>query len=127
MPLTWLNQTSTCLNPPARTTARHYYEAPSGLFVAGLAESFMGAKNKVWDCGGSNGEALSRFLAELESGRPRGALAGFSTGPLWDQAGRPNWIDATEPTDRDGASIGCGVVYLYWMISKGFAAAQITQ
>ena len=99
----------------------------NGLFVAELTESFMGAQNKGWDCGGSNGEALSRFLAELESGGPRGALAGFSTGPLWDQAGRPNWIDATEPTDRDGASIGCGVVYLYWMISKGFAAAQITQ
>jgi hypothetical protein len=98
-----------------------------GLFVAEVTESFMGAQAKGWDCGGSNGEALSRFLAELESGGPRGALSGFTTGPLWDRAGRPNWIDATEPTDRDGASIGCGVVYLYWMVSEGFKAAQITQ
>src|SRR5258708_39363914 len=87
----------------------------------------MGGKKKGWDCGGSNGEALSRFLAELESGGPQGALAGFSTGPLWDRAGRPNWIDATEPTDQNGASIGCGIVYLYWMMTQGFAAARITQ
>jgi hypothetical protein len=99
----------------------------SGLIVAELTECLMGAQRKGWDCGGSNGEALSRCLAELESGGPQGALAGFSTGPVWDRAGRPNWIDATEPTDQDGASIGCGIVYLYWMMSQGFAAARIAQ
>jgi hypothetical protein len=99
----------------------------NGLVVAELTESFMGAQNLGWDCGGSNGEALSRFLAELESGGPGGALAAFATGPAWSQAGRPDWIDATEPTDQDAVSTGCGVVYLYWMLSKGFTAAQITQ
>jgi hypothetical protein len=98
-----------------------------GLVVAELTECFMGAQKKGWDCGGSNGEALSRFLAELESGGPQGALAGFSTGPAWDRAGRPNWIDASEPTDQDETSIGCGMVYLYWMRSRGFTAARITQ
>jgi hypothetical protein len=99
----------------------------NGLVVAELTESFMGAQNKGWDCGGSNGEALSRFLAELESGGPAGALAGFATGPDWDRAGRPNWIDATEPTDQDSVSTGCGVVYLYWMMSQGHTPAQIAQ
>ena len=99
----------------------------TGLIVAELTESFMGAQNKGWDCGGSNGEALSRFLAELESGGPAGALAAFATGPAWDKAGRPNWIDSTEPTDQDAVATGCGVVYLYWMMSKGYTAAQITQ
>src|SRR6202035_5526302 len=40
----------------------------NGLVVAELTECFMGAQNKGWDCGGSNGEALSRLLAELEAG-----------------------------------------------------------
>ena len=99
----------------------------NGLVVAELTESFMGAQNKGWDCGGSNGEALSRFLAELLSGGPDGSLSDFATGPAWDQAGRPNYIDATEPTDQDPVSTGCGIVYLYWMLSKGYTAAQITQ
>jgi len=99
----------------------------NGLIVAELTESFMDAQNKGWDCGGSNGEALSRFLAEFESGGPAGALAAFATGPMWDRAGRPNRIDATAPTDQDAISIGCGIVYLYWMMSKGYTAAQITQ
>ena len=99
----------------------------NGLVVAELTESFMGAQNKGWDCGGSNGEALSRLLAELESGGPGGALSGFATGPDWDRAGRPNWIDATESTDQDAISTGCGIVYLYWMMSQGKTAAEITQ
>lgn len=99
----------------------------NGLVVAELTESFMGAQNGGWDCGGSNGEALSRFLAELESGGPDGVLSGYATGPAWDQAGRPDWIDATDPTDTQPISTGCGVVYLYWMLSQGYTAAQITQ
>lgn len=99
----------------------------NGLVVAELTESFMGAQAKGWDCGGSNGEALSRFLAEALSGGSNGALAAYSTGPAWDQDGRGDWIDATEPTDQNPDSTGCGVVYLYWMVSKGFTAAQIAQ
>jgi hypothetical protein len=99
----------------------------NGLVVAELTESFMGAQAKGWDCGGSNGEALSRLLAEQLSGGPDGVLAPYATGPAWAQAGRPNWIDANEPTDQDAVSTGCGMVYLYWMMSKGFSAAQITQ
>jgi hypothetical protein len=98
-----------------------------GLVVAELTESFMGAQGKGWDCGGSNGEALSRVLAELLSGGPDGSLAGYATGPAWDQSGQPNWIDATESTDQDSVSTGCGVVYLYWMLSRGFTPAQVTQ
>jgi hypothetical protein len=99
----------------------------TGLLVAELTECFMGPQQKGWDCGGSNGEALSRLLAELLSGGSNGALAAFATGPVWDDAGRPDWIDASEPTDQDAISIGCGMVYLYWMISRSFTAAQITQ
>jgi hypothetical protein len=99
----------------------------TGLVVAELTECFMGLQNKGWDCGGSNGESLSRLLAELLSGGPNGALSAFATGPAWDKAGRPDWLDSTEPTDQDAISIGCGMVYLYWMISKGFTPAQLTQ
>ncbi len=96
-----------------------------GLYVAELAESFMGPQNKGWGCGYSNGEALSRFCAEKAT--PAGTLSGFATGPAWDQAGRPDWITRTEQTDQDAVSTGCGIVYIYWMLSLGFAPPQIVQ
>lgn len=95
------------------------------LFIAELSEAFMGAQGRGWGCGYSNGEALSRFLAEQET--PDGTLNAFMTGPSWDKAGRPDWISKTESTDRDAVSTGCGIVYIYWMRSLGFTIPQITQ
>ena len=96
-----------------------------GLYVAELSESFMGPQNRGWNCGYSNGEALSRFCAEQET--PSGTLAAFATGPAWDQAGRPDWIGTTEHTDQDPVSTGCGIVYIYWMRSLGFPIPRIVQ
>jgi hypothetical protein len=98
-----------------------------GLFIAELSECFQGLQGKGWACGSSNGEALSRFHAELASGGPKGALVDFGTGPAWAQAGYPNWVDATEPTDQDDVATGCGVLYIWWMVSRGFTPAQITR
>jgi len=95
------------------------------LYVAELSEAFMGTQGRGWGCGFSNGEALSRFLAEQET--PDGTLNGFMTGPAWDKAGRPDWVSKTENTDRDSVSTGCGIVYIYWMRSLGFTIPQITQ
>jgi hypothetical protein len=99
----------------------------SALMAAELTECFMGQQNRGWSCDASNGEALSRFLAEQTSDGPDGVLAAYGSAQQWDAAGRPNWIDATEPTDQNLVSIGCGLVYLYWMLSQGYTAAQITQ
>ena len=98
-----------------------------GLFAAELSECFMGLQNRGWNCSESNGEALSRFLAEQSASGPDGVLAEYGSAEQWDAAGRPDWIDATAPTDQDPVSVGCGVVYLYWMLSKGYTAAQIAQ
>jgi len=96
-----------------------------GLYVAELSEAFMGTQNRGWGCGFSNGEGLSRFLAEYETAL--GTLDAFATGPAWAQAGFPDWITTTEPTDRDGVSTGCAIVYIYWMRSLGYTIPQIVQ
>jgi acylphosphatase len=95
------------------------------LYVAELSEAFMGTQGKGWSCGFSNGEALSRFLAEQET--PDGTLNAFVTAPAWDKAGRPDWVSKTENTDRDSVSTGCGMVYIYWLRSLGFTIPQIVQ
>jgi len=96
------------------------------LYVAELSESFMGPQGGGWNCGYSNGEALSRFFAEIET-PPNTLPSGFVTGPSWQQAGFPDWISRTESTDQDELSTGCGIVYIYWMRSQGFSSRQITQ
>lgn len=96
-----------------------------GLYVAELSEAFMGTQGGGWGCGYSNGEGLSRFAAEQET--PAGTLDAFATGPAWAQAGFPDWVSTTENTDQDAVSTGCAIVYIYWMVSRGYAIPQIVQ
>ena len=95
------------------------------LFVAEVSECFMGAQGKGWGCGYSNGEGLSRFLAEEET--PWGTLAGFQTAAAWVAAGYPDWVTHTELTDRNSVSTSCAILYVYWMRSRGFSIPQIVQ
>ena len=95
------------------------------LYVAELSEAFMGAQNKGWGCGYSNGEGLSRFLAEEET--PWGTLSGFQTAASWVAAGYPDWVTHTELTDRNAISTGCAIFYIYWMRSRGYSIPQIVQ
>jgi hypothetical protein len=95
-----------------------------GLAVAEIVESYMGLQSKGWDCGGSGGEALSRVLAEHASGGPDGALLAYASGPSYDGT---DWISQDQGTDGDYPSIGCGVLYLYWMLAMGYALDEIVQ
>ena len=94
------------------------------LYVAELSEAFMGAQGTGWGCGSSNGEGLSRYLAEVMP--PPGSFPAWGvTGPSWATAGFPDWVSRTESTDRNYVSTGCAVIYLYWMRFLGFTTQEI--
>lgn len=95
-----------------------------GLAMAEICESYMGLQGKGWNCGGSGGEGLSRFLAEIVSGGPSGALGAFASGPSWDGS---DWISKDQGTDQDYPSIGCSILYLWWMTKLGYTVPQIVQ
>lgn len=97
------------------------------LYVAELSESFMGAQGTGWACGGSNGEGLSRYLAEHETAPHTLDPSPYVTAPSWANAGFPDWISTTEGTDRDYPSTGASVTYIDWMRSQGFSVPQIVQ
>src|SRR5579862_4002435 len=84
----------------------------SALFEAELSECSMGGNL----CGLSTGEALSRWCAAVIGNN---ALADFASAPDWAQAGMPDFVNQTEDTDRDSVSTGCGMAFLWWLISKG--------
>lgn len=90
----------------------------SALFEAELSECSMDGSL----CGMSTGEALSRWCAASTSNN---ALADFATAPQWFQDGMPNYVDQTDPTDQNADSTGCGIAFLSWLISQGYALNQI--
>jgi hypothetical protein len=93
------------------------------LVVAEEVEVFAHAQGKGWDCAATNGEGLSRVLAEALYPEKRVLAA-----PAWLDKGRPDYITANEDTDADPVSNGCAVLFLNWLHSQlGFSWAQIVQ
>lgn len=90
----------------------------SALFEAELSECSMNGNL----CGESTGEALSRWCAAVVSNN---ALADFATAPQWAQDGMPNYVDKTDNTDQNADSTGCGMAFLSWVMSLGYALNKI--
>jgi hypothetical protein len=89
------------------------------LFEAELSECSMGGNL----CGINTGEALSRWCA-AEIGN--NALSDFATAPAWAQ-NRTNYVDRTDPTDQNPISTGCGMAFLSWLMSQGYALDAIAR
>lgn len=85
----------------------------SALFMAELSECAMNGQL----CGLSTGEALSRWCA-MVTDNGSNPLAEFATAPAWVNAGMPDFVNQTEATDQDPASIGCGMAFISWLLSK---------
>ena len=90
----------------------------SALFEAELSECSMGGNL----CGESTGEALSRWCAGVVGNN---ALSDFATAPQWAQDGMPDFVDKTDPTDQNGDSIGCGMAFISWLLSKGYTLGHV--
>jgi hypothetical protein len=92
----------------------------SALFEAELSECCMGGNL----CGVSTGEALSRWCAAVIGNN---ALSDFATAPTWYQDGAPDYVNNTDPTDRNADSTGCGMAFLSWLMSQGIGLDKIAQ
>ena len=92
------------------------------LVMAEADEVMMAAQNKGWNCGFSNGEALSRVLAADITGD------NFATASVWLNSARQNFIRETDPTDRNAVSTGCGALFINYLRHQlNHTLAQITQ
>jgi hypothetical protein len=90
------------------------------LVIAEEDEVFEDNFGHGWNCGFSNGEGLSRVLANdmVPGVEPQN----FMSAPVWldqpsDNTGvlREDWVSKTEQTDTNYFSIGCSVLFLNWM------------
>lgn len=112
------------------------------LLIAEVTEMFMKGQDKGWFPGdttpggdeGSNGEGLSRFLAEqflIESG------AGLTLFPSWGwtanswlsstSPAQPDWINNVDPNgDENYVEIGCNILFIYYLfVQLNFTINQI--
>jgi hypothetical protein len=95
------------------------------LMVAELVEVFEDAQGAGWNCGYSNGEALSRILATLQY---PAQLDGFATAGVWLDSDRPDFVNQNDPTDRNPVSTGCAVLFLYYLRGQlGYAWPDIVR
>ena len=96
------------------------------LVVAELVEVFEAAQGVGWDCGGSNGEGLSRVLA---TALYPAELNGYTTAAAWlDTPDRPDWVKNNNATDQDSVSNGCSVLFLNYLNTQlGYGWDQIVK
>jgi hypothetical protein len=96
------------------------------LVVAEEVEVFCAAQALGWDCGATNGEGLSRVLAEELY---PGVLDDFHTADAWlDSTTRPDYLTDNHGTDVDPLSNGCAVLFLYYLrYMLGYDWSTITQ
>jgi Carboxypeptidase regulatory-like domain/SnoaL-like domain len=101
----------------------------SAILVAEVAEVLEANQGRGWDCGKSNGEALSRVLAAaLYPAELNTFQANFSSADSWLRKNWPNWVDNTEDSDTNFVSFGCGTLFINWMQNQlGFSLNQIIQ
>jgi hypothetical protein len=97
-------------------------------FVAEMAELIM--VSYAWDAGSSQGEALSRVMAEEL--HPSSTLNFVNQWLSWPRP-RPDWINNNEPSDGiivrgdlDQTAFGCGMIFIYFLrYQLGFPYDQI--
>jgi hypothetical protein len=95
------------------------------LVVSEADEVFMAGQDRGWLCGSSNGEGLSRALAE--DAYPPG-VDGYYTAGDWLNSERANFVDHNDGSDGNFSSIGCSVLFLHYLHAQlGFSWAAITQ
>jgi hypothetical protein len=102
-------------------------DVTNALVVAEEVEVFQAVQNRGWNCGASNGEGLSRVLAEeIYPGVLEGL--GYYSAPAWLNSRRPNWVGRTLPTDQNMVANGCAVLFLNYLHTQlGFGWDKICQ
>jgi hypothetical protein len=96
----------------------------SALVVAEVVEVFEAAINNGWDCGHTNGEALSRVLA-VERNTNLASVT-VPTEQSWWRNGHEDYVNDNSATDQNEDASGCGALFLSYLHTQlGFSWTQI--
>ncbi len=105
-------------------TYSNFPDVQNFVNVAEVDEVFMANQGAGWDCGKSNGEGLSRFLATQLH---RSAWSSFPSAAFWLNSERSDWV-TNNSTDTDLVAIGCSELFLNFLhYQLGIDVASIVQ
>jgi hypothetical protein len=90
--------------------------AAPGFLAAEIVEVFEAAINNGWDCGFTNGEALSRVLAFDRHPEIEGEFN--QTEQEWWAQGHADHVNDNSAGDTDQIANGCGDLFLYYLHSQ---------
>lgn len=88
----------------------------SGYLVAEIVEVFEDTQGAGWNCGQTNGEALSRVLAFDRY--PSLAPDFAPTETTWWADGHQDFVNDNSADDRNQDANGCGDLFLYYLHSQ---------
>jgi hypothetical protein len=104
---------------------RHYYLTPM-VTSAELAESFMATKNNGWDCGYTNGEALSRVVAYYLHPETADDPGFIKPRLQWWNDGHKDYINQNTETDRNLEADEAGALFIMYLHDQlGFSMQEI--
>jgi hypothetical protein len=96
----------------------------AALVVAEVVEVFETAINNGWDCGHTNGAALSCVLAVERHANL--APVTLPTERSWWRNGHQDYVNDNSATDQNEDANGCGALFLYYLHTQlGFSWTQI--
>jgi hypothetical protein len=96
------------------------------FFTAELVEVFAAAAGSGWDCGHTNGQALSVALACEQSATLATAYLAPSVQGWWKK-GHADYVTQNTATDQDWDANGCGTLFMYYLHSQlGYEWPRIT-
>jgi hypothetical protein len=85
----------------------------AGFLAAEVVEVFEAFQDRGWDCGQTNGEALSRVLAFAR--HPEIAPDFTATEQDWWGQGAKDYVNDNSAGDTDQIANGCGDLFLYYL------------
>jgi hypothetical protein len=81
-------------------------------------EILMSLSGGRWNAGDSMGEALSQYCGIVRFQTGHYSYYGSWVQQWLDAHPRQNFVDQTEPTDRNAISFGCGLAFLYYLTTQ---------
>jgi hypothetical protein len=88
------------------------------IFINEWVEILMSLTEGKWNAGNSSGEALSQYAGIVRFQTGHYNYYGSWVDRWLNNHPRQNWVNTTEPTDKDQVSYGCALAFIFYLTTQ---------